>query len=99
MGVRKREEEEDAWDATPEAHVPSKPRPASLEPADFPPGPLMSSDLSLEILALRVPSCVAMAIYHCGRGVQCEPYFIKEPSLHSLIHVHDNWWPYSFLPA
>jgi hypothetical protein len=32
----------------------SKPRPASLDPADLPPGPLMSSDLSLAILALSV---------------------------------------------
>jgi len=35
--------------------VTSNPRPASLEPADFPPGPLISSDLSFAIFALSVP--------------------------------------------
>jgi len=35
--------------------VTSNPRPASFDPADFPPGPLISSDLSLAIFAFRVP--------------------------------------------
>jgi hypothetical protein len=35
--------------------VTSKPRPASLEPADLPPGPLISSLFNLAIFALSVP--------------------------------------------
>lgn len=33
----------------------SKPRPASFDPDDFPPGPLINSDFSLASFALRVP--------------------------------------------
>lgn len=36
-------------------YVPSKPRPASFEPADFPPGPLINSLFNLAILAFSVP--------------------------------------------
>lgn len=37
-------------------HVPSNPRPASFDPADLPPGPLISSDFNLLILAFNVPN-------------------------------------------
>ena len=38
------------------SYVPSKPRPASFDPADLPPGPLISSDFNLLILAFKVPN-------------------------------------------
>jgi hypothetical protein len=43
----------------------SKPRPASLEPADFPPGPLISSDFNLAIFALSVPVCTCCVYVVC----------------------------------